>query len=206
MGVTLFWISLLAPYFGWSLTTWMESSPQLMGIGILLFCLVLFSDWIYWRVVRHERYFIGRVTPRIVKTIFWIGVVTIFGWGVLGGNGNWVTYLTSAGLPLYLDYRIFKVIARKTREAYSDESLFGMKLLAGVICFVSFFCLVIFLFFLFGAGLATALAQSWILPIPPYGLLNLGIFIAAFLNGLVVVGGFLEFRFMRRTGIIVYSR
>jgi len=77
VGAVLFWISLLAPYFRWH-PAWAGFSPQLMWIGILLFCLVLLSDWVYWRVVRHERYFIGRVTPRIAKTIFCIGVMTIF--------------------------------------------------------------------------------------------------------------------------------
>jgi hypothetical protein len=79
VGAVLFWISLLAPYFRWH-PAWAGFSPQLMWIGILLFCLVLLSDWVYWRVVRHERYFIGRVTPRIAKTIFCIGVMTIFVW------------------------------------------------------------------------------------------------------------------------------
>jgi len=207
IGVILFWISLLAPYSGWNFPDWISGiSPKLIMGGILTFGCVILSDFIFWKL-RHRRYFIGRLTPRLGKAIFWISISTIFGWGVLEGYGNTTTYLSAILLATYLDYCIFKTLSRITRRLYSDEGLFGMMILAGFLFVGSLYGLLTLWFY--SLSLPLFLALNYI-PfegyIPLEGTQVLSVFLFVFLLGLMLVSGFLEFRFMRRAGIIVFPR
>jgi len=207
IGVIMFWISLLAPYLKWSSPEWIrEISIRVAEGGVMIFCGVIMFDFIFWKL-RRRRYFVGHLTPKLVKAIFWISVSTIFSWGVLEGYVNTVTCLSAVTLAAYLDYRIFKKLARATNRIHSDEGLYGMMILAGFISLGS----------LIGA-FELWLYCSW-LPffsvinynpfggyIPLEGTALLSLFFLAFLAGLTFVGGFLEFRFMRRVGIIIFPR
>lgn len=207
IGVIMFWISLLAPYLKWSSPEWIrEISIRVAEGGVMIFCGVIMFDFIFWKL-RRRRYFVGRLTPKLVKAIFWISVSTIFFWGVLEGYVNTATCLSAVTLAVYLDYRIFKKLSRTTSRIHSDEGLYGMMILAGFISVGSF--IGVFSLWIYAVCLPFDFATGYN-PlggyIPLEGTALLSLFFLAFLAGLTFVGGFLEFRFMRRAGIIIFPR
>jgi hypothetical protein len=122
-------------------------------------------------------------------------------------------YVLAAAIAGFLDWKIFQVVARI--PVHTDARLFGLRLLsiiiiiagwaAGMVWFASFinplwsFMLVIWPFILMLPY------PNLILPNNPF-FFGGTVFVFVFAIGLFLVGAFLEFRFMRGAGVIIFPR
>jgi len=110
------------------------------------------------------------------------------------------TYYLLAGIvPCWVTYKLF--IRASRISAHSDLRIFGLKLLSGLAVLAGSFLITIPVMWpLFFLG-----TPLWALSNDPL-LIGLEIFMVVLGFGLVLLGGFIYFKYMRRAGIIVFPR
>ncbi|MCW4047950.1 MAG: hypothetical protein NWE99_10420 [Candidatus Bathyarchaeota archaeon] len=138
---------------------------------------------------------------------FWIAVGFLF---LLEGNSptsfynsvpdpvKYVLYIFAAGISGWIGYRIFeKFDANPT----SDRGVFGLKILSGLLLMAGVFMLVFGAFY--GVGFFT---ESIFNPTLSIARTTVMVFIMVLGMALMLISGYLLFKFERRSGIIVYRR
>lgn len=166
-------------------------------------------------VRRHFR--LPRLVKKGIKTS--IQLLFIIASMVFLASGH--LYPASLGLAIilgiYLDYKIFQVFARI--RAHTEARLFGLKLLgatlslAGVMLAIFWYFFVYYFYLAMPSGYSESAIRMWglssidfIFKLNPPAFMNISVFVLIFSLGLLVVGAFLTFKFMRRAGIIIFPR
>ena len=117
------------------------------------------------------------------------------------------TYYLLAGItPCWITYKLF--IRASRIRAHSDMGIFGLKLLAGLAVLVGLFMIMfpmmwpLLYFLLMPLQALTTLSTLSIDPL----FIGLEIFMVVQGFGLMLLGGFIYFKYMRRAGIIIFPR
>jgi hypothetical protein len=163
-----------------------------------------------------HRFRLHRRLPSFVWIPIMILLILIVVFFVSGGLFNYTAYILAAIVAIFLDWEIFQGVSKI--DAGSDASLFGLELLA-IFIIIGGYMLGAYWFgtytpsailqigALFWPFWAPTLILSSPSPVPLSAKFITGsIFVMVFVFGLIIVGAFLEFRFMRGSGVIIYPR
>lgn len=146
--------------------------------------------------------------PRFVKIPLITLLILLIEFFVSKDLFNYTIYILAFLVAIFFDWKIFSLVSRINVD--SDARLFGLRILSAVLflagAMLSFFWLALVALYPFFYltplyGLSERVRS---LSIPQFTALT--IFVTTFSLGLMLVGAFLEFKFMRRAGIIVFPR
>jgi hypothetical protein len=98
-------------------------------------------------------------------------------------------------------YVMFKWASRL--GAGSDLSLFGLRILSGLISAAGLVLLALWFMFVIWLPMISFTPQN---PLADPKIVAASVFVVVFGFGLLLLGAFLYFRFMRKSGVIVYPR
>ena len=140
---------------------------------------------------------------RFVKIPLLIILILVVEFFVLRSLFDYTIYILAAIVAIFLDWKIFQRVSRI--RVHTDARLFGLKLLSGLIAGAGGVLLVV-LFFMVFPFFWNPFNPPWSPTNPPVTVIVAEIFIGTFALGLILVGAFLEFKFMRRAGIIIFPR
>jgi len=152
--------------------------------------------------------------PKFVVILLFILAVIAVEFFVATTLFHLTVYLLAAVIAGFLDWKIFQKFSRIS--LHSDARLFGARILSGLL-FAAGWALGAIWFAYFANPIGVFLAAFW-----PFGLPFMlltpslfpndpafiagSVFIVIFAYGLMLVGAFLQFRFMRGAGIIIFPR
>jgi hypothetical protein len=152
--------------------------------------------------------------PKFVVILLFILAVIAVEFFVATTLFHLTVYLLAAIIAGFLDWKIFQKFSRIS--LHSDARLFGARILSGLI-FAAGWALGAIWFAYFANPIGLFLAAFWPFGLP-FMLLTPSLFpndpafiagsvlIVIFAYGLILIGAFLQFRFMRRAGIIIFPR
>jgi len=139
--------------------------------------------------------------PTFVIVILLILCILAVGFFVIKPIFYPTVYLLALITAGFLDWKIFQKVSRIS--VHTDARLFGLKLLSGLIAGVGGVLLAVLFFIAFPLFL-NPFNPPWSPTDPP--VIAVEIFIGVFALGLILIASFLGFKFMRKSGVIIYPR
>jgi len=137
--------------------------------------------------------------PMFVKVLLLILLILAIEYFVVTPAFYPTIYLLTAIVAGYLDWKIFQKASRI--GMHSEARLFGVNILSGLIAFCGALLLGFWYAFMIFQPIMFpqfSLGNPWVA--------SASVFVIVLALGLLVVAAFLRFRFMRRTGVIIYPR